>query len=73
MSIKFSISIDDDLAKLVKKEASRTGRNISEIFTEAIKAYRKELARKSYAEIGKINEEIEIFEDAQLESLEGLI
>lgn len=72
MSTKISISLDDELAKLIKKEAERTGRTVSEIFTEAIKAYRKEKRRQAYINIAKSKKKIELFEEAQLESVRKL-
>lgn len=75
MSTKLSISIDDELAKLIKAEAKRTGRSVSEVFADAIRAYRKYKRRESYARFAKSNVSSQLlkeFEDIQLETLKGL-
>ena len=48
MVIKLSISLDEDLANIIKKEAKRTGRTVSDVFKDAIKAYQKERIRQAY-------------------------
>ena len=72
MTVKLSISVNDELAELVKKEAKKTGRSVSEIFTEAIKAYRKEKRRQAYINIAKSEKKIELFEEAQFETIRKL-
>ena len=67
MVVKLSISIDDELAKLIKAEAKRTGRSVSEIFSRAIVCYGKEMAKKAYMQMAS-GKKIEIPEEAQLES-----
>ena len=68
MTVKLSISLNENLAELVKKEAKKTGRSVSKIFADAVRVYRKELARRAYAQIGSFGKEFEVFEAAQLES-----
>ena len=72
MSIKLSISLDNELAKLIKEEAEKTGRTVSEIFAEAIRAYRKEKRRQAYVNIAKSKKKIELFEEAQFEAIRKL-
>ena len=72
MSVKLSISLKEDLVELVKQEAKKTGRTISEIFAEAIKAYRKEKRREAYTNFKmskKLQEEMALFERAQLQDM----
>jgi len=71
MSIKISISLDNELAKLIKKEAEVSGRTVSEIFADAVRAYRKEKRRQAYINIAK-SKKIELFEEAQLETIRKL-
>ena len=72
MSIKISISLDDELVKLIKNEAEKTGRTVSEVFAEAIRAYRKEKRRQAYINIAKSKKKIELFEEAQFEAIRKL-
>ena len=72
MSIKISISLDDELVKLIKNEAEKTGRTVSEVFAEAIRAYRKEKRRQAYINIAKSKKKIELFEEAQFETIRKL-
>ena len=72
MSIKISISLDDELVKLIKNEAEKTGRTVSEVFAEAIRAYRKEKRRQAYINIAKSKKKIELFEEVQLETIRKL-
>lgn len=79
MSVKISISLDEELVSMIKKEAKRTGRTVSDIFKDAVKAYQKERislayenfmkAKKSRRELVK---ELEQFETAQLEDIEWI-
>ena len=71
MSVKISISLNDELAKLVKNEAEKTGRSVSEIFRDAMKLYRKEQARRAYIQIAS-GKQPELFEEAQLEVIRKL-
>lgn len=72
MSIKISISLEDELAKLVKREAQRTGRTVSELIADAIKAYRKLKRIESYINIMKSKNKPELFEDVQFEVINKL-
>ena len=75
MNIKLSISLDENLAELVKKEAKKTGRTISDIFSEAVRAYHKEKRRKAYLSFkasDELEEEMKLFENAQLEDMKKL-
>ncbi len=74
MSIKISISLDDELAKLVKKEAQATGRSVSELIADAIKAYRKLKRVQAYARFAKskVSKELSAFEKAQFEVAKSL-
>ena len=69
MVVKISISLDEELVKIVKKEAARSGRAVSEIFADAIRAYQKEKRREAYARFAKSKEakELKSFEKAQFE------
>ena len=69
MVIKLSISLDEELADLIKREAKRSGRTVSEVLRDAIKAYRNEKRREAYMNISKSKKKIELFEEAQLEVL----
>ena len=53
MVVKLSISLNEELAELVRREAKRTGRTVSDIFKDAIKAYQKERIRQSYIKFTK--------------------
>ena len=72
MVVKISISLDEELVKIVKKEAARSGRAVSEIFADAIRAYRKEKRRQAYMNIAKSKKKVELFEEAQLEVIRKL-
>lgn len=74
MSIKISISLEDELAKLVKREAERTGRTVSELIADAIKAYRKLKRLQAYARFAKSNvaKELSALEKAQFEVAKSL-
>ena len=75
MSTKLSISLNEELAELVKKEAKRTGRTVSEIFADAIRAYQKEKRREAYLRFKsnkKLQDEMKLFERAQLEAMKKL-
>ena len=63
--------MDDELVKIIKEEAARSGRAVSEIFADAIRAYRKEKRRQAYINIAK-SKKIELFEEAQLETIRKL-
>ena len=70
MSIKLSISLDEKLAELVRSEAKRSGRTVSEVFADAVRAYQKERRREAYSrfKLSKtVQEEMKLFEKAQLE------
>ena len=71
MNVKLSISLNEDLAELVKKEAKKTGRSVSEVFAYAIKLYRKEQALNAYKQIAS-GKQPELFEEAQLEVIRKL-
>ena len=75
MNIKLSISLDEELAVLVKKEAKRTGRTVSEIFADAVIAYQKEKRKQAYSRFvlsKETKEELKLFEKAQLEAMKKL-
>ena len=74
MSTKLSISLNEELAELVKKEAKRTGRTVSEIFAEAVKAYRKLKRIQAYARFAKSTaaKELSTLEKAQFEVARSL-
>ena len=74
MSIKISISLDDELAKLIKKEAEKTGRTVSELVADAIKAYRKLKRVQAYARFAKSKaaKELSTLEKAQFEVAKSL-
>ena len=76
MNTKISISLDEELVKLIKKEASRAGRSVSEVFADAIRAYQREKRRKAYLRFKlslsskeKLKEDLMLFEKAQLEDI----
>ena len=73
MVVKLSISLDEELADMIKREAKRTGRTVSDIFHDAIKAYWKEKRRQAYVSIAKSSKKAELFEEAQLEVMRKLI
>ena len=75
MSVKLSISINNELAELIKKEAKRTGRTVSEIFADAIRAYQKEKRRGAYIRFKlnkKLQEEMKLFEAMQTKDIQKL-
>ena len=74
MSIKISISLDDELAKLIKNEAKKTGRSVSELIADAIKAYRKLKRVQAYARFAKskVVNELSAFEKVQFEVAKSL-
>ncbi|KAF0195117.1 MAG: hypothetical protein FD167_5860 [bacterium] len=74
MSVKLSISLDNELAELIKKEAQKTGRSVSELIADAIKAYRKLKRVQAYARFAKskVAKELSAFEKAQFEVAKSL-
>ena len=74
MSIKISISLEDELGKLIKKEAEKTGRSVSELIADAIKAYRKLKRIQAYARFAssKAEKELSALERAQFEAARSL-
>ena len=77
MVVKLSISLDKELAELIKKDAESTGRTVSEVFVDAIKAYQKEKRRESYtrfaqAKSKKLQAELNQFEKIQSEAAKKL-
>ena len=74
MTVKLSISINDELAKLVKKEAQASGRSVSELIADAIKAYRKLKRIQAYARFAKSKaaKELSALEKAQFEVAKSL-
>ena len=74
MTVKLSISINDELAKLVKKEAQASGRSVSELIADAIKAYRKLKRIQAYARFAKSKaaKELSTLEKAQFEVAKSL-
>lgn len=69
MVVKLSISLDEGLAKLIKDEATKSKRTVSEVFADAIRAYQKERRREAYARFAKSKaaKEFRHLEEAQFE------
>ena len=74
MSTKISISLDDELVKLIKTEVEKTGRSVSELIADAIKAYRKLKRVQAYARFAKskVAKELSAFEKVQFEVAKSL-
>ena len=74
MSVKISISLNNELAKLIKAEAEKTGRSVSELIADAIKAYRKLKRIQAYTRFAKskVAKELSAFEKAQFEVAKSL-
>ena len=74
MSVKISISLNNELAKLIKAEAEKTGRSVSELIADAIKAYRKLKRIQAYTRFAKskVAKELSTFEKAQFEVAKSL-